>query len=131
MSGITGQMQGISIGMQAIAEFGAEKDDLKRALDEQNAALGQCLKVCMVVLNSSNKTTGNEVKFARAYDEARQLVGAIGYVQPGGATVTVGEMTAHGQAEQVGGVVSDDFALAFMSRPRHSGNGEVKGHSDP
>jgi hypothetical protein len=122
-------MQGIQIGMQAIADFGAGKDDLKRTLDEQNAALGQCLKACMAALSSANKTTRNEVKFARAYDEAKQLVGTVGYVQPGGATVTIGEATAHGQAWQAVGGFNEDFAMGFFTSPRPAG--EVKKSSDP
>jgi hypothetical protein len=122
-------MQGMQIGMQAIADFGAEKDDLKQALDEQNAALGQCLKVCMAALSSANKTTGNEVKFSRAYDEAKQLVGTVGYVQPGGATVSIVEATAHGQAWQAVGVFSEGSAMEFFTSPRPAG--EVKKSSDP
>jgi hypothetical protein len=48
----------MEIGMQAIAKFRAEKDELKQALSEQSAALGQCLKVCMAALNGANRTTG-------------------------------------------------------------------------
>ena len=70
MSGISGQIQGMEIGMQAVVEFGAEKDELKQALSEQNAALGQCLKVCMAALNGANQTTRNEIKYARAYEDA-------------------------------------------------------------
>jgi hypothetical protein len=114
MGGISGQIQGMEIGMQAIAEFGAEKDELKQALGEQNAALGQCLRVCMAVLSGVNQKTGNAVKYARAYDDAKQMVGTIGYVTPGGATTTIGEMTAHQRAQQVGGTVNTEFALAFF-----------------
>jgi hypothetical protein len=114
MGSISGQIQGMEIGMQAIIEFGAEKDELKQALNEQNAALGQCLKVCMAALSGVNQKTGNAVKYARAYDEAKQIVGTIGYVTPGGATTTIEEMTAHQRAKQVGGTVNTEFALAFF-----------------
>lgn len=114
MSGISGQTQGIEIGIQAIVEFGAEKHELKQALSEKNAALGQCLKACMAALNGANQTTRNEIKYARAYDDARMLVGTIGNVSPGIAATTVGEMSAHQRARVMGGEVEGSVALEFM-----------------
>jgi hypothetical protein len=116
MSGISGQTQGMEIGMQAVVEFGAEKHELKQALSEQNAALGQCLKVCMAALNGVNQTTGNAIKYAQAYDDARMLVGTIGNVSPKVVATTVGEMSAHQRARVMGGKVEGSVALEFMKR---------------
>jgi hypothetical protein len=114
MNGISGQIQGMEIGMQAIVDFGAEKDELKQALNDQNAALGQCLKVCMAALSGVNQTTGNAVKYARAYDDARMLVGTIGNVSSEVAITTIGEMSAHQRARVMGGRVEGNIALEFM-----------------
>ena len=100
--------------MQAIVEFGAEKDELKHALNEQNAALGQCLKVCMAALSGANQMTGNAINYARAYDDARILVGTIGNVSSDVAATTVGEMSAHQRARVMGGRVEGSIALEFM-----------------
>lgn len=111
---VTSQIQGLSIGMQAVIEFGAEKNELMSALEEQTKMLTQCARVCMPVLEAAAKIEGNTVRYAVALDEARQLVGVIGDVKAGGATVAIDQLIAKDKARQMGGTISGDVALAFM-----------------
>jgi GTPase len=117
MSDISGQIQEMEIGIQAIIESEAEKDELKTTLEhleEQNATLGQCLKESMAALSGANQITGNEIQDARAYDDARMVVGTIGHVKAGGATTRIGEMTAHHRSRFIGGTIEKSIALQFM-----------------
>ncbi|KAJ3956962.1 hypothetical protein N0V92_006494 [Colletotrichum tropicale] len=111
---VTSQIQGLSIGMQAVIEFGAEKDKLMGALEEQIKMLTQCARVCMPVLETATKAEGNTVKYAVALGKARQIVGVIGDVKAGGATVAIGQAVAADEARMMAGTVSGEVALAFM-----------------
>ncbi|KAJ0375418.1 hypothetical protein COL26b_006297 [Colletotrichum chrysophilum] len=111
---VTSQIQGLSIGMQAVIEFEAEKNELMSALEEQTKMLTQCARVCMPVLEAATKTEGNTVRYAVALGEARQLVGVIGDVKAGGAAVAIDQLIAKDKARQMGGTISGDVALAFM-----------------
>jgi hypothetical protein len=117
MNSLSGQVQGLEIGMQAVLDFGPQEDDLVRTLNEQTAAIGQCLKVCMAALSGTTKTSGNTIKYARAFDNARQLVGTIGKVTPGGPTNRIDVMIAQDRAQQMGGSIEGKVALDFMSAP--------------
>jgi hypothetical protein len=49
----------------------------------------------------------NAIKYARAYADARMLVGTIGNVSSEVAATTVGEMSAHQRVRVMGGEVEE------------------------
>jgi hypothetical protein len=120
MNSLSGQIQGLEIGMQAVAEFGEQKEELMQALAEYNSALGQCLKACMAALSETTAKTGNTIKYARAFDDAKMLIGTIGNVAPGGPANLIEVAIAQDRAKVMAGSVDGDTALAFMNTPSES-----------
>lgn len=124
MSGISGQIQGLEISMHAVAESGPDKSEaILKALEEHNTALGQCLKACTSALAETSKGTGTTIKYAEALNEAMQLIGTIGKVDPGGETAMIEKMIAKDRAVQFGGNISADVALAMLNAPSRSDAG--------
>jgi hypothetical protein len=122
LTNISGQIQGIETGMKAVVDFGAQKDDLMRSLERQNAAVCHCLNACMSSLSSGTPTACGTVKYARAFDDSRQLIGTIGSVQPGPVN-TIDVIIAQDRARQMGGKIEGGIALSFMNEPLANGSG--------
>lgn len=88
---LTGQMQGLQIGLQAVlhAVSGgdglyltkAQQSEILAAIDKQNISLGQCYRACMVALEETIKVTGHKYKHMKASKEAKLLMGDLGNVQ--------------------------------------------------
>ena len=114
MNTIIGQIQGLEIGMAAVKDFGVEKDELSKAMDAQIVALNKCVQLCLGVLASTSKETGDDIRYARSMDKARQLVGTIGRVEPGVASTLINVMVAEDESRQMGGKISGEVALEFM-----------------
>lgn len=114
MSSISGQIQGLKIGMQSIADSGAQKEELTKLIEEQNAALSNCLKVCISAFQETVKDSGSVIKNAAAYDDARQLVGTIGNVDSEIQGSTIDLAVARDRARQTVGSVEGNIALEFM-----------------
>lgn len=124
MSVISGQIQGLEISMQSVADSNPDKlEAIMKALEEHNTALGQCLKACTSALAETSKRTGTTIKHAEALNEARQLIGIIGKVDPGGEQAVIESMTARDHATQFGGQISTEVALAMLNAPPRSGIG--------
>ena len=124
MCSITGQIQGLEISMHTIVESGPDKSEaVLKALEEHNIAFRQCLKVCTSALAETARGTGTTIKYAEALNEAKQLIGVIGKVDPGGETAIVEVMIAKDRAVQYGGSISSDVALAVLNAPSRSGSG--------
>jgi len=119
---ISGQIQGIETGMKAVVDFGAQKEDLIRSLDRQNAAVYHCMNVCMSTLSGTPTTASGTIKYARAFDDSRQLIGTIGSVPPGQVN-TIDVIIAQDRARQMGGKIEGGIALSFMNEPSVQGNG--------
>jgi len=120
MNTISGQVQGMEIGMQAVAEFGAQKEELIRAMENQNVALAQCLKACTTALSTTTKSLGHEYKYARALDDAIQLVGNVGSVRGGGASHRYNVVLGQDRAQQILGDTEGNVALAILREHRQN-----------
>lgn len=116
LNGLNGQIQGLAIGMQTVKSFASSKEELVESIEKQMSGLVSCVRACLSALSSTAKSTGNHVKYARALGDAQQVVGVIGYIQPGGAEATVDVAIAEQNAQQMAGVISGDVALEFMRR---------------
>lgn len=117
MNRLSGQMQGMEIGMQAVIDTGAQNQDLMRAIAREAANVAQCLKVCMAALSGTTQNTGNTFKYVRAFDDARQLVGNIGNGPVGGPATTFDVLIAQDRARQMAGNIDGNVALDFMNAP--------------
>jgi hypothetical protein len=97
---LTGQIQGLQIGLQAILDASAEGQELVQAdrrlelseaqhsevlhaIDQQNIALGHCYRACMAAFEETTKATGHTYKFVKASKQARLLMGDLGNVKGG------------------------------------------------
>jgi hypothetical protein len=110
--------------MYTVAESGPDKSEaVLKALEEHNIAFRQCLMACTSALAETARGTGTTIKYAEALDEARQLIGVIGKVDPGGETAVVEVMIAKDRAVQFGGSISSEVALAMLNAPSKSGSG--------
>ena len=123
---ISGQMQGLVIATEVIVtQLGASNHQpasstvaliqaMERQIETLSSSLATCLSV-LKVLEATPSITGNNVILAEALDDAKQLVGVIGHVQVGGPTVLIDRLVAKDRAKQVGGVISNEGALKFLS----------------
>ena len=118
MSSISGQMQGLDIGIHAVAESNANNTvAILNMLGEQNASMKRCLEACTNVLAASSEETGTTVRYAEAIDAAQQLIGNIGNVDPSSKASVIDKMIARNNALQIGGNVSAEVALAVLNMP--------------
>lgn len=118
ISDISGKIQGIEISAQAISEFTLAKDELAETLKSHNKALAECLQFCTIVLDETMHRTGNlTVRYARALDDARQLIVAIvGDVSSGSGTISADQIIAQGRADQmVAQSITQDVALSSFA----------------
>ena len=117
MNRLSGQIQGIEISQQAAIEAGAPQREFANIMEQQSIALAACLKSCTVALSSTAQSTGNTFKYARTFDDARQLIGTIGDVRGGGPANTFGTLIAQDRSRQMAGSVEGKVALDFMNAP--------------
>lgn len=117
MNRLLGQMQGIEIGQQATIVAGAPRTEFAHVVEQQNIALAACLKSCTAALSSAAQSTENTFKYARAFDDARQLIGTIGDVRGGGPANTFDVLIAQDRSKQMAGSIDDKLALDFMNAP--------------
>jgi len=115
MTGLTGQMHGLEVALQTVLDAGVKKKEALDALEEQHAALGQCLKVCVAAVSGIPASYGNTFGESRALDDAKQLLGTLGDVQPGGPPNTFHLLVAQDRAIQGAGTLSTEVSLAILS----------------
>ncbi|KAF7505378.1 hypothetical protein GJ744_000999 [Endocarpon pusillum] len=97
---LTGQIQGLQIGLQAILDASSESGELVQAnpqcqlteaqqsevlhaIEQQTVALSHCYRACMAVFKETTKATGHDYKYVKASKEARLLMGDLGNVEGG------------------------------------------------
>ncbi|KAF2458146.1 hypothetical protein BDY21DRAFT_371041 [Lineolata rhizophorae] len=97
---LTGQMQGLQIGLQAVLDAGSQNNELVQddsqdqlaeirqsqilgAIEQQNVALNHCYRACMAAFKETTKATGHEYKYVKASNQARLLMGDLGNVEGG------------------------------------------------
>ena len=125
MNHLSGQMQGIEISQQAAIDAGAPQTEFAHVMEQQNVTLATCLKSCTAALSSTTQSTENTFKYARAFDDVRQLIGTIGDVRGGRPANMFDILIAQDRSKQMTGSIDGKLALDFMNVPtgRVSGNG--------
>lgn len=126
---LTGQMQGLQIGLQAILDASSEgkeldqagarsqfteaqKSEVLYAVEQQTIALSHCYRACMAAFKETTKATGHAYKFVKASKEARLLMGDLGNVK-GGALHTFSNIEVDG-GHVVAGNMDGQFAKDFF-----------------
>ena len=117
MNRLLGQMQGIEMSQRATIIAGAPKTEFAHIMEQQNIALAACLKSCTGALSSTAQSMENTFKYARAFDDARQLVGTIGDVRGCGPANTFDVLIAQDRSKQMAGSIDGKLALDFMNAP--------------
>lgn len=119
-SSFVGKLQGIELAIQAMkysAECQITRSDVSQVvelLNEQDLLLKQCLKVCTLGLSQTIEKGGTAVRYAKAFEEARQFVGNIGAVGSGGPRTEVETARATGKSRQMIGNADGDFGRSFF-----------------
>ena len=112
---LTGRLQGLEI---AVPETSSLRDEaLIQNVEQQTIAIASCLKLCTTGLAKRTQSTGNTFKYARALDDARQLLGNIGNVSGGGPANTIDVLLAQDRARQMAGNIDGQVAWSFMNAP--------------
>ena len=124
MNRLLGQMQGIAISQQASIDAGAPQTEFAHVMEQQNIALAACLKSCTAALSGTAQSTKNTFKYARSFDDARQLIGTIGDVRGGGSVNTFDVLIAQDRSKQMAGSIDGKLALDFMNAPLGSIRGD-------
>jgi hypothetical protein len=104
MNGLSSKIRGLEICMQAVVDFDAlTQRGFRMDTERTDRGYGPVLKSVHCGSFRGHKGVGNAIKYARALDNARQLVGSIENVAPGGPTNTIDIMIAQDRAGQMGG----------------------------
>ncbi|KAK1830652.1 hypothetical protein QBC39DRAFT_105331 [Podospora conica] len=122
MSSFAGQISGLEAAIHALTRqnTNGSKQDLeavKIILDQHRQMLGQCLMVSTKAFEVTTVETGTRVQYAKVWDEARQFIGNIGNVGPGGPATNVGKAEASGKAGQIVGNMPAESVMAFFGAP--------------
>lgn len=123
MTSISGQIQGVEIGMQALSDFDTQKNELMAAMEQQSLALAQCLKACTTALSSTSESSGHKYLYTKAIGNAIQLVGNVGQTGTGGTSHTYSQVIGENDAQQVVGDVEGQIALAMFRQHRQDAKG--------
>lgn len=127
---LTGQVQGLKIGLQAMLDAGsggerltaadrrfhlteAQQSDAVEAIEKQSITLSYCYRACMAALQETTKATGQDYKFVKASNQARLLMGDLGNVQEGAARHTFSNIEVEG-GWAVAGNMAGDSATNFF-----------------
>ncbi|KAF2466587.1 uncharacterized protein BDR25DRAFT_327960 [Lindgomyces ingoldianus] len=127
---LTGQMQGLQIGLQTFLDSSATghksiiADDQRKlaeaqesrvlqAIEQRNTALKHCYRACMAVFKETTNVTGHTYKYMTASEESKFLMGDLGNVQ-GGAKHTYEKINATGKAWVVTGNMDGASAANFF-----------------
>lgn len=125
MAGISGQIQGVEIGMQTLADFDTQKNELMAAMEQQSLALAQCLKACTSALSSTAERSGHKYLYTRGIGNAIQLIGNVGQTGTGGAAHEYAQVIGEGDAMQIVGDTEGKVALDIF-RERLQKRNEVR-----
>lgn len=126
---LTGQMQGLQIGLQAIIDANAEGHELLEAghrrqltemqqsrvmcaIEQQIITLSHCYRACMAAFEETTKATGHDYKYVKASNQARLLIGDLGNVK-GGALHKYSNIEVDG-GYVVAGNMAGEYAKDFF-----------------
>lgn len=133
---LTGQMQGLQIGLQAFLDANAQSQELVTttqqreltqaqeskvllAIEQQNIALGHCYRACMAVFKETTQATGHTYKYMEASNNAKLLAGDFGNVA-GGAKHTYEKVFVKDNAWVVAGNMEGQYAKDFFGESADS-----------
>ena len=126
---LTGQIQGLQIGLQAILDASSankelneadhynqftmvQQSEILQAIEQQTITLSHCYRSCMAVFKETTKVTGHDYKYVKASKQARLLMGDLGDVK-GGHLHTFSNIEVDG-GWVVAGNVAGEFAKDFF-----------------
>ncbi|KAI1213193.1 uncharacterized protein F4807DRAFT_413235 [Annulohypoxylon truncatum] len=120
VSSFTGQICGLETAVRSLSLAPSNVNQIDMAsiiaiLDDHDRMLKQYVSFCTSALTEVNERTGNSVKYARTFDEARQFIGNMGDVGRGGPATNVEQGEARDRSRQVIGNMSGDVARDFLS----------------
>lgn len=99
-----------------VANVGLRQEDtdkISRVLNEHGRVLRLCLQACTSGLRETTARAGTRVKYARTFDEARQVIGNMGNVTGGGPPTAVEYAEARDRSRQFVGDLSEQAAEKF------------------
>ncbi len=99
-----------------VANVGIRQEDVDnfpRVLNEQGRVLRLCLQSCTGGLEETTAKAGTHVKYAKTFDEAKQVIGTMGNVTAGGGPTVVELAEAHGKSRQAVVEMSEEVAKKF------------------
>ena len=116
----TGQIMGLNTALQSmsVANVAVRQEDVQniaRVLNEHRQILKLCLESCTSGLKDATTRDGTQVKYARAFDEARQAIGTMGNVTGGRPPTIVEYAEARNKSIQHVGAMDTESAQAFWT----------------
>ncbi len=109
---------GLETALQSmtIANIGIRQEEVNnvaRVLNEHGRVLRLCLQSCTSGLKETTVKAGTHVKYAKTFDEAKQVIGTMGNVTGGGGPTVVELAEAYHKARQFVGEMSEEVAEKF------------------
>ena len=117
MTSLSGQLEGLTIGSQAVRDLVSNnEDELLKALEDHRKTPVQCLTVSTTARDVTAPVSGLKIGEAKALNQAKQLVlRNTGDIKDGDSYLEIQTAIAQNEAWQAIGTFSEDFALNFFS----------------
>ena len=111
---------GLETALQSmmVANVGVRQEDVDsvaRVLNEHGRVLRLCLQSCTSGLKETTAKAGTHVKYAKTFDEAKQVIGTMGNVTGAGGPTVVELAEAHGRSRQAIVDMSEEVAAKFWA----------------
>ena len=118
MNNFAGQIIGLETALQSmtVANVGIRQEDVDNVasiLNEHGRVLRLCLQSCTGGLKETTAKAGTHVKYAKTFDEAKQVIGTMGNVTGGDGPTVVDLAEAHGKSRQAIVEMSEEVAKKF------------------
>ena len=118
VNNFTGQIMGLETAMQAMTSSCNElaqrrMDPVTSVLQDHEQVLQMCLRSCTNGLEEASTVAGTKVKYAKTFDNAKQVIGTMGTVVGTQQSTIVEHAEARGQSRQFVGNMSGDVADKF------------------
>ena len=88
-------------------------DNVASIMNEHGRVLRLCLQSCTGGLKETTAKAGTHVKYAKTFDEAKQVIGTMGNVTGGGGPTVVELAEAHDKSHQAIVEMSEEVAKKF------------------
>lgn len=118
VNNFAGQIMGLETALQSmtIANVAVKQEDVNniaRVLNEHGRVLRLCLQSCTSGLKETTTKAGTHVKYARTFNEAKQVIGTMGNVTGGGPPTVVEYAEARDKSRQFVGDMGEEVAKKF------------------